>query len=63
VVIDTDYIGSCKSDKLDDIMLYRVHLAWVGFEFSTSVVIGTDRDGPIYVPEHNGTYRQVYSNI
>jgi hypothetical protein len=23
-------------------MLYRVHLAWVGFELTTSVVIGTD---------------------
>ena len=27
---------------LDHIMLYRVHLAWVGFEPTTLVVIGTD---------------------
>ena len=30
------------TDKLDQIMLYRVHLIWAGFEIATLVVIGTD---------------------
>jgi hypothetical protein len=33
------------TNKLDHIMLYRVHHAWARFEFTTLVVIGTDWTG------------------
>jgi len=33
------------TDNLYHIMLYQVHLTWVGFELTTLVVIGTDGIG------------------
>ena len=30
------------NDKPYHLMFYRIHLAWIGFKLSTSVVIGTD---------------------
>ena len=42
--------------KLDQIMLYRVHLAWLGFELITLVVIDTDCINPttLYDHDHDG---------
>jgi hypothetical protein len=42
------------TDKLYYIMLYWVHLTWVGFELTASVVIGTDC---------KGSYKSTYHTI
>jgi hypothetical protein len=45
------------TDKLDRIMLYRIHLAWTGFELTTLVVIGTDCIGSYKSNYHAGVLR------
>jgi hypothetical protein len=40
-------------DKLYQIMLYRVHLDWVGFELTTLVVICTDCIGSYNIILYN----------
>ena len=42
------------NNKLYCIMLYQVHLTWVGFELATLVVIGTDRTG-----SYNSNYHTI----
>ena len=42
------------TDKLNDIMLYRV-LAWAGFELTNLVVIGTDSKGSLKSKYHTIT--------
>jgi hypothetical protein len=53
------------TDKLYHIM-YRVHLAWVGFELAMLVVIGTEcigRQAVEYYMSHNQQYLQINSTI
>ena len=43
------------TDKPYQIILYLAHLAWVGFELTTSVVIGTDCTGSCLLNYHTIT--------
>jgi hypothetical protein len=45
---------SAVSDKFYHIMLYQVHLPWVGFELIMLVVIGTDCIGSYKSNYHDG---------
>ena len=44
-------------------MLYQVHLAWVGFELTTSVVMGTDCTGTYKSNYHTITAPEFIENI
>ena len=44
-----------KSDKIYHLMLYRVHLIWVGLELTTWVVIATDSIGSCTPDYHTTT--------
>jgi hypothetical protein len=55
VSCNSTIIISNKDDIEIYIMLYRVHLAWAGFKFTTLVVIGTD-----FIDSYNSNYHQAH---